>query len=202
MKLDNILKTIGLSIKKKRKNLSLTGKDCAEKLKISESQWNKYENGNINLSIGKLHDISSIVGCTFEELLTGSVSTKITNLQKVITEYEHLLYNYYQAIKTISTYRAESGAVYAGHENDIANADDAVSKLEPLIKEIADRVECDKPIDYDLLEKLGTKDNFVDISEVANLKQQLNEVRELNVLLREKNAALESQLLNQGKKLG
>lgn len=59
----------GSVIKKKRKEIGMTGSDLAKKLNISQQQISRYERGNCRLTMDMMFDVAMALGISFEKLI-------------------------------------------------------------------------------------------------------------------------------------
>ena len=68
---------VGEFIRKKRKNINLTQKELAEKLNVSDKAISKWERGICCPDISLLKELSSILGVSVNELLSGEDIEKL-----------------------------------------------------------------------------------------------------------------------------
>lgn len=59
----------GSVIKKKRKEIGMTGSDLASKLNISQQQVSRYERGSCRLTMDMMFDIAMALDMSFEKLI-------------------------------------------------------------------------------------------------------------------------------------
>lgn len=83
-------KTFGEYIRERRKELSMTQKEFAEKLYVTESAVSKWERGMSYPDITLLLDICAALDVTEHELLTSSVDTQKRAAERLAEKYQRL----------------------------------------------------------------------------------------------------------------
>ena len=66
----NIAKIIGNNLKQARKFKGLTQKEVAEKLKMTQQQYSRFENGVFELNYNQIIELCELVDITPNELFT------------------------------------------------------------------------------------------------------------------------------------
>ena len=69
--MQNLKRSIGSRLKKRRKQLHLTQENMAEKLNISIKHYGEVERGNAGLSLENLVEVSNILGVSLDYLIKG-----------------------------------------------------------------------------------------------------------------------------------
>ena len=69
--MQNLKRSIGSRLKKRRKQLHLTQENMAEKLNISIKHYGEVERGNAGLSLENLVEVSDILGVSLDYLIKG-----------------------------------------------------------------------------------------------------------------------------------
>ncbi|MBQ2827672.1 MAG: helix-turn-helix transcriptional regulator [Clostridia bacterium] len=89
-------KEMGLRIKNRRKKLSMTQEEMAEKLNISVKHFSEVERGIAGLSIENLIKVSDVLGLSLDYIIKGEVTethweSVLDSLKMVPKEKEHLI---------------------------------------------------------------------------------------------------------------
>lgn len=80
-KMEKLSKDLGLKIKKIRKSLGMTQRQLADKINYCQtSTITKIENGSINISNNKVHEIAQALGVSVSDLLEDQKALKIPKL--------------------------------------------------------------------------------------------------------------------------
>lgn len=66
----NIAKIVGNNLKQARKFKGLTQKEVAEKLKMTQQQYSRFENGVFELNYNQIIELCELVDITPNELFT------------------------------------------------------------------------------------------------------------------------------------
>ena len=66
----NIAKIVGNNLKQARKFKDLTQKEVAEKLKMTQQQYSRFENGVFELNYNQIIELCELVDITPNELFT------------------------------------------------------------------------------------------------------------------------------------
>ena len=67
----SLLKEVGFFLKRRRKSQGLTGSEVAEKLNISQQQFNRYERGVSKISLHHLIELYELLYAPVEWFLSG-----------------------------------------------------------------------------------------------------------------------------------
>ena len=85
---------IGIKIKNRRKELGLSGADLANKLKLSQQQISRYENGVNKIPINHLIDIADVLKCPiewfFKDYKNEALYSKSKGVNDIDQEFEYV----------------------------------------------------------------------------------------------------------------
>lgn len=79
---------IGIKIKNRRKELGLSGADLANKLRLSQQQISRYENGINKIPINHLIDIADVLKCPIEWFFQDYKNELLYNKNKDFNEVD------------------------------------------------------------------------------------------------------------------